>query len=311
MSSAARLGDQLRGSALGRRQLTAAIVALGVFMIVGGWWLGFGRYTDAPVLMSLTRDNAVTEAGRLGFTVEFGTGRYAEDVPIDTVLGQSPAPGGRIVKGGTVTVFLSLGPERYQVPEVAGQAVDFATVQLVKAHFVVQTRNGFSDTLPANFVVGTDPPNGTSLPPNSTVTIIVAAGPYPVHVPSVVGKQRQEAESALRAAGFDVEVQVKDDQSQKADLVLDQSPAAGQGMDAAKGVKVVIVVAEGPPGIPMPRVLDAGCNDARNQLQGMGLQVDVQGNDIEKQFGRVRQQSPQPDQLVQSGQQVQIQCGLF
>jgi serine/threonine-protein kinase len=311
LSSAQRLTDQLRGTARGRRQLTAVIVVIGLLLIGTGWWLGFGRYTEAPALIQLTRANAAAEAARLGFQIEFGTGRYAEDVPIDTVLAQTPAAGGRIVKGGTVTVFLSLGPERYQVPEVAGQAVDFATAQLVKSRFVVQTEDGYSDTLPANFVVGTKPPAGTSLAPNETVTLIVAKGGYPVHVPGIVGKQRQEAESQLKAAGFDVEVQEKDDQTQKRDLVLDQNPQAGQGYPSAKGVKVVIIVAKGPPGVPMPRVLDAGCNDARNALAGMGLQVDVQGNDIEKQFGRVRAQNPQPDQPVQPGQQVQIQCQLF
>jgi serine/threonine-protein kinase len=311
LSTMAGLGDQLRGTVRGRRQLTAALVVIGLLLMVGGWWLGFGRYTEAPPLVALTRANAAAEAGRLGFQVDVGAGRYAENVPIDTVVAQNPPAGGRIVKGGTVTLVLSLGPERYRVPEVSGQAVDFATAQLVKAHFVVQTRDGHSDTLPVNYVVGTDPPAGASLKPNATVTIIVATGPFTVHVPGVVGKQRQDAENELRANGFDVDVQVKDDKTQKKDVVLEQTPPAGQGLDSAKGVKVVIVVAKGPPGVPMPRVLDAGCNDARNILQGIGLQVDVQGSDIEKQFGRVKQQNPQPDESVQPGQVVQIQCGLF
>jgi serine/threonine-protein kinase len=194
---------------------------------------------------------------------------------------------------------------------VSSQAVDVATARLRQSKFVVQTRDGHSDTLPVNFVVGTDPPAGKSLPPNSTVTLIVVKGPFPVHVPGVVGKQRADAESQLQAAGFTVEVKEVDEQPTKPGLVLDQNPPAGQGMDAANGAKVTITVAKGPPAFAMPAVLDAGCNDARNALQGAGLQVDVQGDDVSKQFGRVRQQNPQPGQPVQAGQTVQILCQLF
>jgi len=302
--------DQLRGSANGRRQLLAMLVAIGLALAVGGWWLGFGRYTTAPSLVQLTRTNAEADATRLGFDIEVGAGKFSEQVPIDTVMEQRPSAGARIVKGGTVTLVLSLGPERYPVPEVAGQAASFAT-SLLQQHFVVQSVSGFSDTLPVNYVVATDPAAGTPLAPNATVKLVIAKGPYPVHVPGVIGKQVSEAEQILRGAGFDVEVQHKDDQSHPRDQVLEQNPAEGQGLTTASGTKVILVVANGPAGTPMPRVLELGCNDAFNQLQAMGLQVDVQGNDIERQFGRVQEQNPQEGQPIQPGQQVQIRCGIF
>ena len=160
-----RLG-RLPGTRKGRRQLIVALVATGLLLTAGGWWFGFGRYTEAPTLTQLTRENAVSEATRQGFNVELGAGRYAEAIPKDTVVDQQPGPGNRIVKGGTITLVLSLGPERYPVPEVAGQSADFATAKLSE-HFVVQTEPGYSDSLPENFVVSTDPPAGTVLAPNS------------------------------------------------------------------------------------------------------------------------------------------------
>ena len=310
-ASTLRFLDRLRATKKGRRQLTAALVVVGLLLVAGGWWLGFGRYTEAPSLVAMTKANAAAEAGRLGFQVDYGAGTYREDVPVDTVISQSPVAFGRIVKGGTVTLYLSLGPERYLVPEVAGQAADFATAQLKEQRFVVQNVDGYSDTLPANFVVGTDPPAGTPLKPNSVVKLIIAKGSYPVHVPTVVGSQLGDAENQLRGMGFDVEVQRRDDQSQPRDKVLEQDPPGGQGMPSASGVKVVIVVANGPPGTPMPSVLDVGCNDARNQLQGMGFQVDVHGNDAEQVFGRVREQRPDPGQPVEPGGRVDITCRVF
>src|SRR5262249_44693318 len=138
--------------------------------------------------------------------------------------------------------------------------------------FVVVTKAGHSDTLPPKFVAGTDPNAGTELKPGSTVTLVVVDGPYPVHVPTVVGMQAADAQNQLQAAGFTVQLKQSDDQTQKAGQVLDQSPAAGQGLDSASGVTVTITVAQGPPGIPMPTVLNLGCTDATNQLTAMGLQ---------------------------------------
>lgn len=298
---------RMRGTTRGRRQLIAAGIVLAVVMGVGGWWLGFGRYTRAPSLVNLTRDSAAAEASRLGLRVREGPGIFDEHVAKGTVMRQEPRAGGRVVRGGTITLQLSLGPERYPVPELAGQAAAFAISQLEK-YFVVQQVNGFSDTLPTNYVVGTDPPAGTPLPPNSPVQVIIAKGPYPVHVPGLIGKPLTEAQALLQSQGFD-SVEVKRQQSDRPrDQVLEQAPPEGTGMDKAAGAKIVLTVSEGPPGVPMPAVVNLSCNDGRNQLQGLGLQVQVDGNPFDQQLGWVRAQSPQPGEPVQPGQTVQIQC---
>jgi serine/threonine-protein kinase len=125
-----------------------------------------------------------------------------------------------------------------------------------------------------------------------------------------VGTQLGEADAALRGAGFDVEVQRKDDESRPRDQVIEQTPPGGTGMAKATG-KVVLVVANGPPGPPMPSVVGLPCPQATGQLQQMGLQVIVHGNDIDKAFGTAREQAPGPNEPVQPGQQVQIRCAIF
>ena len=221
----------------------------------------------------------------------------------------APAPETGYVKGGTITLVLSLGPERYPVPEVGGQSADFATAKLSE-HFVVQTVDGFSDSLPVNFVVSTDPPAGTVLAPNSTVTVVVAKGAFPVHVPDVVGRQLGEAEAELRGLGFEVEVQRRDDESKPRDQVIEQNPAQGTGLPAAAGTKVVIFVANGPPGQPMPAVVNMNCRQAIDHLTGMGLNVNANGNEFERLVWTVKVQQPDPNQPVQPGQTVNLQCGL-
>jgi serine/threonine-protein kinase len=300
---------RLQRSRRGRRQLAAALIATMLVLGVGGWWFGFGRYTAAPALLQLTKNNAVTAAHQRGFSVEYAPGRYSEQIPINTVVDQQPEPGQRILRGGTVLLTLSLGPERYAVPDVGGQQKDYV-ISLLRTHFVVQAINGYSDTLPPDYVVSTDPAAGTPLKPGSVVKVVLAEGPYPVHVPAVVGMALGDAQAALTQAGFQVAVTQKDDPA-PANQVVAQDPAANQGMASANGVTVTITISNGPPVPPMPQVVDLPCPDAYNQLVAMQLQVVVDGNDAEKQIGRVQAQSPEPNAPLVAGQQVQITCRIF
>jgi serine/threonine-protein kinase len=303
-----RTSKRLRHTAEGRRQLTIGLVVLGLLLMAGGWWLGFGRYTEAPTLLQLTKDNAIAEATRLGFTVAYGPGIYSEQVPADTVMQQSPAPGGRIVKGGTVTLYLSLGLERYPVPAVAGQAYDYAVARMPK-QFVVEKVDGYSDTLPVGYVVDTDPKAETQLKPGSTVKIIVVKGAFPVHVPTVVGRALSDAQNEMHAAGFtDIEVQQRDDPSKAKDTVLDQTPPGGEGMASAGGQHVVLVVSNGP-ALAMPNVVGQNCYSASSQLVGMGINVSTPNvADPFRPGFHVSAQSVKEGDPLTPGQTVELTC---
>jgi serine/threonine-protein kinase len=302
-----RTGRRLRDTADGRRQLTIGVVVIGLLLTAGGWWVGFGRYTEAPTLLQLTKDNAVAEATRLGFTVDYGAPIFSEQVPADTVMLQSPAPGGRIVKGGTVTLNLSAGPERYPVPDVAGQEIAYALSRMPK-QFVVEQVDGYSDTLPKGYVVGTDPKAGTTLMPNSIVKIIVVKGPFPVHVPDVVGRLLNDAENQLRAAGFtSIEVQHRDDPKPK-DTVLIQTPASGEGMPTAANQKVVLIVSNGP-ALPMPNLVGQRCDVAADQLKAMGVNPSTPGiADPFRIATHVATQSVKEGDPLTQGQTVELSC---
>jgi beta-lactam-binding protein with PASTA domain len=50
------------------------------------------------------------------------------------------------------------------------------------------------------------------------------------------------------------------------------------------------------------------CKEAEDLLHGLGLQVEVEGNDVAKAVGYARQQEPAADTPLQPGQQVRIRC---
>jgi serine/threonine-protein kinase len=299
--------NRLLATDRGRRQVAAALIAMMVLLGVGTWWFGFGRYTAAPALTQMTKQNAELAAQEQGFKVSYTPGEYSEQVPINTVIAQQPGPGQRIVRGGTVLLTLSLGPERYVVPDLSGQQKDYVIDQL-RAHFIVSVTNGYSDTLPKDYVVSTNPAAGTALKPGSPVTVVIAQGPYPVHVPSVVGQQIDAARGQLEGAGFQVAVTQQNDPTIPANQVISQDPPGNQGMASANGVTVTLTISAGPPIPPMPSVLGMPCPNAYGQLVGMGLQVIIQGDPQSQAFGTVNAQSPDPNTPLTAGQQVQITC---
>jgi serine/threonine-protein kinase len=274
--------------------------------VTGGWWLGFGRYTDTPDLLSLSKDNAIQEAERQGFHVAFGAPIYSENVPVDTVLAQQPSPGERVLRDGTITLYLSLGPERYAVPDVIGKEANFAQ-SLISAQLVVEIVDGYSDTLPPGYVAATEPAVGTLLPPGGTVKLFVVTGPFPVHVPDVVGRSLDDARNALRNAGFtDITVEERDDDRPK-NTVLEQTPAANTGLVSASGQAVTLVVSRGPL-LAMPNLVGAICGDAANQLEGLGVNAVTKPDEADLATWVVEAQSVPVGNKLTPGQTVQLTC---
>jgi beta-lactam-binding protein with PASTA domain len=302
----AGLKDRLTGLFAGgdrRRVVILASVIVMVLVVVGTtWWVTLGRYTDSPQLLNMTKVQAEAAADQGGFQIVYGDGGFSETVAKDTVLAENPAPGKQIVRGGTITVTLSLGPERYPVPDVTGMELSAAQAALDEVKLKMkQGDKQYSDTVPEGVVVSTDPAAKTSLKPGDTVTVVVSKGRAPITVPDLTGKNINDARSQLQQLGLDA-VEDYQDSDQPADTVLSQTPKAGTGL--ANGDDVKLEVSKGPALVTVPPLVNQDCGQAQQQLQQLGLQVQLGLLD----HGTVRGQNPAENTQVAPGSQVQIQC---
>ncbi len=291
----------------GRQAVAASIVVLGLLIAVGGWWIGVGRYTQAPALTSLTKPQAVSVAKTHGFTLKYATGKYREDVPKDTVIGQQPGGGQRIVKGGTITLTLSLGAERYELPDENGNTYDQAYGDLISLKVDVKRADVYSDTMAADHVISTTPPAGSTVAPGEVVTVNMSKGKSPHPMPDFGGKDGNAAQAqllAMKIPGLVVAFMYADSQQPK-NTVIGQDPAPGAGLD--QGQKVILTLSNGPALIPVPAVANAGmnCAQAVATLQGVGLTANVNGN---PNGGNVINQNPAANQPVPPGTQVSLFC---
>ncbi|MGE5718399.1 MAG: PASTA domain-containing protein, partial [Nocardioidaceae bacterium] len=115
-------------------------------------------------------DRAERVLTELGLEVEI-TEENSDTVPAGKVISQVPASG-TLFRGDTVQLVASKGPAMVQVPPVRGVGVDEAVQRLEQAGFAVQTVR--SDVyVGLEFVVDSDPKEGTMAPQGSTVTLFL------------------------------------------------------------------------------------------------------------------------------------------
>jgi serine/threonine-protein kinase len=261
-----------------RRILLMSAVAVMVLVVIGStWWVTMGRYTDAPNLVNMTKAQAELYARQHHFEIFYSQPAYSDTAPKDAVLDQKPKAAEKIVKGGTLTLTLSLGPEQFPVPDdLVGHELSAVQGELDGLGLKLKQGKGqYSDTVPEGSVVSTDPKAGTQLKKGDTVTVVVSQGKAPISVPDLTGKNINDARNQLQSLGLAVDEKYVDG-DQPADQVISQSPKPGTG--ASQNDTITLNVSKGPPLIAIPDVQNQPCQQAQQALQQAGLAPQVAGN---------------------------------
>ncbi len=117
----------------------------------------------------------------------------SDEVEAGIVLKLSPAPGEKVEKGSTISMFVSTGKEPVEdvdVPNVEKALLTSAKSTLQEKGFIVNDANiqyqnstDPNDIMPANYVISQDPKPGEKLTPGSEVKLIVSSGYCDVTVP--------------------------------------------------------------------------------------------------------------------------------
>ena len=208
------------------------------------------------------------------------------------------------VVGGVLYAILGGGSSGHAVPQVNGQTLTQAEKEITAAGLKYTVQKQPNPTVPKNIVISTSPPNGNVVPAGSQVVLVVSTGPKMVAVPSVKHDPVSQAQSTLKAAGFQVNVQTDNNSTGTPGTVVKQDPTAGT--KAKFGSTVTIFVP--PNGSLVPAVVGDDYQVALGKLSNAGFsninRVTVTNPNVPN--GTVVAQNPHSGQRVPASTQITL-----
>lgn len=263
-----------------RRRALAMRRALGVLAVLvalaaGGWatWTYLiPHYAKLPALAGVPVDQAMTRVRSLGLTPILRQ-EFSLTVKSGQVIRTIPSRGTKVRKGRQVVVVGSVGPEMVTVPEVVGQTFNAAKAALERDGFTVGRHADYDDTVLLGQVISQSPEGSQRAVKGSRVTLHVSKGPPPVRLPDVTGIAEPDARSTLEGLGFVVKETKDFSASVPNGSVISQDPAGDTTQP--KGSTVDLVISKGPESFPMPSVVGMSSEQARSELEGLGLTVEI------------------------------------
>jgi len=162
--------------------------------------------------------------------------------------------------------------QNVSVVDVTGQLFEDGAAKLTELGLSVVEKGVPSDTVPADTIISTDPPAGSSVPKDTEITVTYSTGAAEVAVPSLLGKTEQEAKDALIAVGLILgTITPGPSPSALQGQVIQSSPETGTYTTSGSAVDLIISNGK----VEVPDVSSMNVNQASTQLSGasVGLKV--------------------------------------
>lgn len=289
-----------------RRHVTGWVLGILLALVsVGGataaWYftVGPGVHSTTPDVIGAPVDQARADIDDLQLRPVIER-VYSEDVDADLVISQSPTVGADLRHGSDVSILVSMGPERYDVPDLVGLSEDEARRAVTDANLAwAEPKEAYSDDAPIGEVTSTDPEIGSPQPPGTEVTATLSAGPEPIPVPEVVGSTQDEATTALEDA--DLTVTIAEDRVNHDEIPAGSVVSRDPGDETLhRGDDVTLTLSDGPELIEVPNVFAQSYTSAEAELTDLGFEVertDISGG----VFGLVRDQSVSGGEMMPRG----------
>lgn len=297
-----------RASKRVRRNRKVALF-LAIALGVGGWYtlVGPGSRIVIPSMVGGSYKDAVTALTPLGLNNIVVEKKFDENIAAGVIIGSLPTGGGKVDIGGSVTLIISKGAERYTIGSLEGLTSQAATAAIEKYPLKVGTTSEvFSNKIPKGFVVTSEPKNGVKVKRDSIINLVVSKGVETIPLVSYLGKSGEQALNELTDAGFNVESSFAFNENVLAGAVVNQTPAGN--IVAPKNSTVVLVVSKGSEYVFIPNLFSIQESVAINTLENIELKVIVKKLGV-KAVKRVTNISPKVASKVKRGSTVTITVG--
>ncbi|MFD0884850.1 PASTA domain-containing protein, partial [Streptosporangium algeriense] len=222
------------------------LLIIGAFIGVGYMFLSAPGGSTAATKVKIPELATQTVAAAKKTLTDLGLQVKIEEVfddklPKDTVIESDPIATTEVDKNSVVTLKVSKGVEKVEVPDVLNMTVEEATSALENKGFKVSVQTKVSSR-PQGKVFQSDPAAGEKAAKDSTVRIYVPK--EAVEVPGVANLTVEDATRMLKDAGFKTKV-IKQPSDLPEGTVLSQAPEAGAKHNP--GTTITLLVSNGQP----------------------------------------------------------------
>jgi serine/threonine-protein kinase len=200
-----------------------------------------GREVTMPDLVGMKESQAqlVLQGRKLGLRVE---DRTYNELPVDSVVRQSPLPNTRVKTGQDAHVVLSSGPQNATIPQLENTSLRAARIELLRNGLQAgKVSSAYVPGEPADTVILQTPAAGTTANTGPRVDMFVSLSPpAPAYVmPALTGASLAEAESQLRAAGLKItKITPEALPGVPAGTIVGQTPSRGQRVDSSSSIEL-------------------------------------------------------------------------
>ena len=228
---------------------SAILGAILLFFIAFGATMGIVEIANPnevqiPDLVNKTEEEAEQILKDLKLKLVVKSEEYDENIEKGKIISQDPTykENYKIKEHSEISVIISKGTEKVDVPNVVGKTKEEAEKELKDAGLVPEIIEENDEKVEAGIVLSQDPEDGENVNKGSKVKLVVSKGSaiVKVEVPSLVGKNEQEAKALLAEAGLKANIINDEDDSKNDGVVLRQSKEPGTQVQ--EGTTITITV---------------------------------------------------------------------
>ena len=174
--------------------------------------------------------------------VEVSSEEYNSQYEAGIIISQDPlySDNYNIKVGTTVKVVVSKGIEQVTVPKVVDMTEEEAIKALEEAKLKVEKVEEESKKVDAGHVISQETEPNTQVHAGDTVVIHISTGVKKAAVPSVIGKNEDEAKKTLSDLGLTVNVSYEEDSSKDNGAVLKQSIDTGKEVEVGTSITITV-----------------------------------------------------------------------
>ncbi|MDN6487178.1 Stk1 family PASTA domain-containing Ser/Thr kinase [Ancrocorticia populi] len=206
--------------------------------------------------------------------------------------------------GAAAWYFLDGPGQRVTVPDVTGQTTAEAHDLLEAEGLTVNESEQYSDTVPTDHVISSNPSAGSRIHPDSDVSIAISLGIEQVKVPDATGKDLQAAEALLGESRLEMATEEAYSETVEEGVVISQDIDPDSTVDHSTTLTLTVSLGREP--FEVPNVTEQSKDDAIAAIEDANLTaaVEEQYSDSVSE-GVVISQSPEDGTLFK-GDEVSI-----